>query len=340
LALARDGRRLLTGHGNKLLQLYRLPKFENGKEVADASDFALVWKIRGGAALNCLQFLPDGSQFILSPGSPPELRWYKIGSGDPIGTATRAGDEPIQALTVAPNGDVISLTANSQPILWDSDKHEEKLRFNVRPVLAFPFSVAPNGSAALLPGEDGLVRSFSPETGKQTATPKLHGNARVISVRHSNDGEEVISIDHSGTIVIWSPKGEELVRFADTARTSRSVLLSPDRQFVLGYGIGESMTLYDSTSGKEVHTLRGHTQPVMDAEFTPDGRYIVSVGMDRTFRLWDGRTGKPIAEETLPDIGTNVAVSPDGTYVLTSAGTGEHGEVHLWRLPRMDKLSD
>jgi WD40 repeat protein len=344
LALARDGRRLLTGHGNKLLQLYRLPKFENGRQVADASDFALVWKMRGGAAPNCLQFLPDAGRFVLSPGSPPELRWYKIGSGDTsgelIGTATRAGDEPIQALSVTPGGDVISLTANSQPILWDSEKHEEKLRFNVRPLLALPFSVAPNGSAALLPGENGLVRSFSPETGKQTATPKLHGKERVIAVRHSNDGEEVVSIDQSGAIVIWSPTGEELVRFTDTARTSRSVVLSPDRQLVLGYGIGEAMTLYDSTNGKELHTLRGHTQSVLDAEFTPDGRYIVSVGMDRTFRLWEASTGKPIAEEPLPDIGTNVKVSPDGTYLLTSAGTGEHGEVHLWRLPRLDKVSD
>jgi WD40 repeat protein len=149
-----------------------------------------------------------------------------------------------------------------------------------------------------------------------------------------------VSIDRGGTIILSSAKAEELFRFTDTARTARSILLSPNRQFVLGYGIGETMTLYDSTTGKEAVTFRGHMLPVVDAAFTPDGRHVLSVGMDRTFRFWETASGKQVQEMPLPDIGTNVAVSPDGTYALTSAGAGDQGEVHLWRLPMPDKLAD
>src|SRR5262249_4131968 len=143
-------------------------------------------------------------------------------------------------------------------------------------------SMAPDGKTVLLPGENGTVRIVSIETGKLTAAPRFHGNLRVVSARYSQDGEEVVSLDQGGTLVVWSPKNGEVSRFIDTARAARQVALSPDRQFVLAYGAGDAIVLYDALNGKEIQILRGHTHVVVDAAFSPDGRYLLSVGLDRT----------------------------------------------------------
>jgi WD40 repeat protein len=45
--------------------------------------------------------------------------------------------------------------------------------------------------------------------------------------------------------------------------------------------------LWDATTGRETHTLKGHTSGVMWVAFSPDGKRIVSGSWDNTLKLWD-----------------------------------------------------
>ena len=72
------------------------------------------------------------------------------------------------------------------------------------------------------------------------------------------------------------------------------------------------MKLWDSATGRELHTLRGHTDVVWDVAFLPDGRRIASAGRpDR--EVVDRASGQEIL--TLADTG-----HPSGAWPVAPTG--------------------
>jgi WD40 repeat protein len=86
--------------------------------------------------------------------------------------------------------------------------------------------------------------------------------------------------------------------------------------------------VWDAHTGQEVHTLKGHTEPVTSVAFSPDGQRLVSASQDNTIKLWDAQTGQlalTLKGHTEPV--TSVAFSPDG-HRLASASMDQ--TVKIW----------
>jgi WD40 repeat protein len=129
------------------------------------------------------------------------------------------------------------------------------------------------------------------------------------------------------------------------------VAISPDGTVVAcarSDGLENVILLMDVETGREAHTLRGHSRIVQSIAFSPDGTTLASGSSDKTIRLWDTQTGdlrltlsqpdQIIAGQRnlgIPGMVFSVAFSPDGTLLASGGGdgVGEYGIVVLWDIP-------
>jgi len=112
-----------------------------------------------------------------------------------------------------------------------------------------------------------------------------------------------------------------------------AVALTADGKLLARGGADNAVDLWDVASGKKLHTLTGHTVPIMRLAFSPDGKTLASItgswlpnDVLGEVKLWDVATGKErVALKGHPNRMLSVAFSSDGKTLATSSET-----VKLW----------
>jgi hypothetical protein len=78
--------------------------------------------------------------------------------------------------------------------------------------------------------------------------------------------------------------------------------------------------VWDAATGKNLLTLKGHTESVSSVAISPDGRRIVSGSNDRTLKIWDADTGQDLLSlKGHTWVVSSVAFSPDGQRIATAS---------------------
>jgi len=109
-----------------------------------------------------------------------------------------------------------------------------------------------------------------------------------------------------------------------------TVAWSPDGRYLLSGGDAfNSLKLWDVSTGREVRTFVGHTEPrIQTVAFSPDSRYALSGGFDKTVRLWEVATGRELKTFTGHSmLILSVAFAPDGRY---AASGSRDAQIKLW----------
>ena len=88
------------------------------------------------------------------------------------------------------------------------------------------------------------------------------------------------------------------------------------------------MKLWDTGTGNELHTLRGHSHVIVGVAFSPDGHRVASGSWDSRVKLWDTDTGRELSTLHGHSGGIGrVAFSPDGRHLASACW--DH-TVKLW----------
>jgi len=192
------------------------------------------------------------------------------------------------------------------------------------------------------------------------ATGALDGRVRVVD---SADGELLVMLDHScslaadgcplalsadgrrllvacedGSVHMWGlPEGQKLLELDDVNPAvgwwDPRVAIAPEGG-LFAVASADQVRLHDSTTGRAVHTLEGHSGAVVVMAFSPDGSLLATGAVDRTCRVWDVASGQCLLVLGGHSHAVSKALfSTRGDYLTTGTWVGE---LHHWRLPSID----
>lgn len=185
-----------------------------------------------------------------------------------------------------------------------------------RHVLARSVVFQPDGNAVLTFGDDGMLRSWEPRSGKLISEMELPGE-REHSHSVSNDGMRVMRVrgDH---IEFWRP-GTRATMFSREFNDLKNAILSPDGRFlatVEGTPFGNDLNLYsiEPFVKRTVGKLKSFPG---DLVIAPDGQSVyTSVALDGMIQCWDGQQEGPAW--TARNVATRITISDDGKWLMVN----------------------
>jgi WD40 repeat protein len=122
------------------------------------------------------------------------------------------------------------------------------------------------------------------------------------------------------------------VGYSDYVHTSA---ISPNKQLIAAAGSDQVVKLWAVDSGRLVRAFAGHKSQITAVVFSPDGRTIISASSDKTIKIWEVATGAIIRSINTGAEIQSLALSNDGTKLISgdskaSEGSVGNNKIRLW----------
>ncbi len=180
-------------------------------------------------------------------------------------------------------------------------------------------SIAISKNLLVSASKDQTIKIWDINAGTEICTGFGHDN-EVTSVSFSPDGNQAISGDLDGIIILWNINDCQVIhKFSNTTKV-KSVSWSPNGLYALSAHDNGMVKLWDVNAKQELRTFAGHTDQVNDVSFSPDSSKALSASKDTTIKLWDVETGAEIRTFVgHTNRVVSVAFSADGLFAISSS---------------------
>lgn len=108
------------------------------------------------------------------------------------------------------------------------------------------------------------------------------------------------------------------------------LVYSPNGKYIATAGVDKRIIIWDSSSGKEIKILNGHTQSVYSVSYSPDGKFLASGSTDGTIRIWNIETGEEIQKFWTGSMVSFVQYISNGKYIVSKYLSKKY--ISIWNI--------
>jgi WD40 repeat protein len=252
---------------------------------------------------------------------------------EPTKTLTGHNDL-ICSVAFSPDGTrIVSGSFDKTIIIWDAARGEKLQTLSGHRGNVYCVAFSPDSKRVVSGSRDKTIKVWYAGNGKELQTLSGH-RGPVNSVAFSPDGNYIASGSWDKTVRTWDATtgkqpqssgrffGGLLRNFVSEPHQQSiyCVAFDPDGKRTVSGSGDNTIKIWESATGKELHTLRGHENWVYSVAFSPDGKSIVSGSWDKTIKIWSAGTGR--LRHTLrghEGYVISVAFSPDGKHIVSGS---------------------
>ncbi len=336
----------LVGH---VRTIFRAEFDTQGDRVVTASHdgTARVWGVADGSLLAALSggntsnndatFSPDGGRVAVATETGIVESW-DLATG--THHALIGHSKTVWDVTFSPQGDrIASASFDGTARIWDAATGAELAVLNGHRDKVTGVNFEPEGNRLVTASHDGTVRFWDVASGQERAVLTGH-HGKIWMIARGPDGRTLATASDDATARLWpDQKNEHSVVLLGHTKPIWSIAFDVDGNRVVTASFDGTARVWDAGDGSLLAVLEGHAAGLWDARFLPDGR-VVTVSDDKTVRIWTvGSTDSTIVLSDHSDGVTALAVSSDGSRILSGSGSGD-ATAKIWRVDLLnsDKL--
>jgi WD40 repeat protein len=258
-----------------------------------------------------VSFSPDGKR-IASGCEDGMIKLWDAASGTELATLKGHQGE-VTNVSFSPDGTRLASAAGSasgsgEIKIWDAAIETESTAFigHLHRITSVSFS--PDGTLIASGSGDNTIKLWNVSTGTVQITLMTK------------------SVSHRG----FSENERSELEAAPSSYYTRgvtSVSFSPDGKRIASGIEDGTIKLWDTLTGSEMGTLKGHADNVKSVIFSPNGTRLASGSDERSIKIWDAATGRELTTlKGHADSVNSVSFRPDGTGLAS----GSLGPIKLW----------